>query len=334
MGTQDLWYGYKFYRSTLADREKDIYDQLYDGIKNCQSEIALVGINPDLGAKVVNAILADNPMFFHVESFTLSISLISSVIKPIYRMSELQYRVYIPQLESAINSYVHIAQNGVGSTVDLIQRLHDAITKNMRYYDDGMASHTVIGPLMSQQGVCEGIAKTVKLICDQLGVPSAVVSGTALSQTSGAWENHAWNVIKVDGHWQYFDFTYDLTLNASNPCSQLMRYDYFALSFDEISCDHNSEQYGLPIEQNSTNYFILHGLVVKNQMELSHLISRVIHGSSKDLAFQVSKAWHSFSPNADIQKALSLRTIIAAGFSFSYAYSYNDMRRVCYVHFN
>ena len=334
MNEQELWYGYKFFRSILTEQEKKIYDQIYKGIMNRKDEVALVGVSLDQGQKIINAILADNPMFFHVESFAFSITLISCVIKPMYRLNKLQYRAYVPQLETAVYSYANQARARGGPTLDVIQRLHDLMARKMRYYDDGIASHTVLGPLMSQQGVCEGIAKSVKLICDHLGIPSAVIFGTALSQTVGAWENHAWNMIKIDGSWRYFDFTYDLTLNTSNPCPSLVRYDYFALSFDEVSVDHSSNLDGIPQEHRSSNYFLMHNLIVRNQKDLSGLITRIVSGSNKDVAFQVSKTWRDFSAEAELQKALSLRTVIATGFSISYSFSYNDMQRVCYVHFN
>ena len=334
MDARKLLYGYKFFRSTLTERENKIYDQLYKEITNRKSEVSLAGVSLEQGKKIINAILADNPMFFYVDSFSFSAALLSCVIRPVYRMAELQYRASIPQLEAAVYAYANQAQACSGSSMETIRKLHNLIVRKMRYHDDGVASHTVIGPLVNRQGVCEGIAKSVKLICDRLRIPSAVIFGTALPQAQGTRENHAWNAIKIDGTWLYFDFTYDLTLNASNPCPSLIRYDYFALSFDEISVDHSSDLSTLPQEKRSGSFFHLHNLVVQNQQELNRLIAKTVRGSSKDAAFKVSKAWRDFSPETALQKALSLKTVITSGFSISYSYSYNDMQRVCYVHFD
>lgn len=102
MSIQDLWYGYKFFRSILTEREKKIYDQIYKGIMNWQNAIPLVGVSLEQGKKIINAILVDNPMFFHVDSFTFSATLISCTINPIYCMTKLQYSAYAPQLETAV----------------------------------------------------------------------------------------------------------------------------------------------------------------------------------------------------------------------------------------
>ena len=334
MGTKELLYGYKFFRSTLTEREKEIYDQLYKGIVDRKSEVLLAGVSFEQGKKIVNAILADNPMFFHVDSFSFLAALFSCVIKPIYNMTELQYQACIPQLEAAIYAYVNQAQVHSSSSMEAIRKLHSLIVRKIRYHDDGAASHTVIGPLVNRQGVCEGIAKSVKLICDCLRIPSAVIFGTALTQAKGTRENHAWNAIKADGTWLYFDFTYDLTLNSSNPCPSLIRYDYFALSLEEISADHSSDLSAIPQGQRSGNYFRVYNLVVHNQHDLNRLIAKSLSGGSKDAAFKVSEVWRDFSPETALQKALSLKAVITSGFSISYSFSYNNMQRICYVHFD
>lgn len=52
----------------------------------------------------------------------------------------------------------------------------------------------VIGGLVSEYSpVCEGYAKSLKLLCDQVGIPCITVSGTA----NGG--GHMWNAVKLDG---------------------------------------------------------------------------------------------------------------------------------------
>ena len=329
-----LWYGFKFFRSTLKEGDKKNYDLLYKGIMNGKEEIPLLGVSLEKGKRIVDAVLADNPMFFNVENFKFLVTFSSLIVKPIYRMTDLQLSTYATQLEATVSDLAFQSRNHARSTQEIIRILHDKISFKIQYCDIGVVAHTVIGPLLVGQGVCEGIAKSVKLICDRLGVPSAVILGRALSQSLGKWENHAWNMIKIDGCWSFFDFTYDITLNIGNPCPGLVRYDYFGLSFDEISVDHKCNLAGIPLEHRSNSYFGLHNLIVGNHQELSRLIARVINRKNKDVAFKVLIAWHDFSPENDLPKALSLRSIIAGGIGATFTYSYNAMQRVCYVHFS
>lgn len=60
------------------------------------------------------------------------------------------------------------------------------------------------------QVVCEGYAKAMKVICDQLNIPCALVCGKA---TSG--EFHMWNAVRINGVWYLVDSTWN-DLQSSN----------------------------------------------------------------------------------------------------------------------
>ena len=81
--------------------------------------------------------------------------------------------------------------------------VHDFICENIRYDKLKKSySHEIIGPLGQGVGVCEGIAKAVKVLLDALGV---------------------WCVIAICGN---------------NPEASEIRYDYFNLDDSQIFRDH------------------------------------------------------------------------------------------------
>ena len=81
--------------------------------------------------------------------------------------------------------------------------MHDFICENIRYDKLKKSySHEIIGPLGQGVGVCEGIAKAVKVLLDALGV---------------------WCVIAICGN---------------NPETSEIRYDYFNLDDSQIFRDH------------------------------------------------------------------------------------------------
>ena len=81
--------------------------------------------------------------------------------------------------------------------------IHDFICENIRYDKLKKSySHEIIGPLGQGVGVCEGIAKAVKVLLDALGV---------------------WCVIAICGN---------------NPETSEIRYDYFNLDDSQIFRDH------------------------------------------------------------------------------------------------
>jgi len=59
------------------------------------------------------------------------------------------------------------------------------------------------GPLLDKLAVCSGYADAFKVLADEAGMESVVVSGTA---NSGP---HAWNKVKIDGKWRMIDPTWN-----------------------------------------------------------------------------------------------------------------------------
>lgn len=119
--------------------------------------------------------------------------------------------------------------------------IHAFILENVRY--DKLKkpySHEVIGPLTQGVGVCEGIAKTVKALCDAVQLPCIVALSEAAPER-GVKYRHTWNVITVDGQRYHLDATFDNSLQRGTP-----RYDYFNLDDRHIFRDHETLVLPLP----------------------------------------------------------------------------------------
>ena len=88
--------------------------------------------------------------------------------------------------------------------------------------------------------MCEGIAKTVKVLCDAVGLP-CIVALCHNAPEKGIRYRHAWNIIKVDGKCYHLDATFDNSLQRG-----VERYDYFNLDDKHIFRDHQSPVLPLP----------------------------------------------------------------------------------------
>ena len=119
--------------------------------------------------------------------------------------------------------------------------IHGFILENVRY--DKLKkpySHEIIGPLTQGVGVCEGIAKTVKALCDAVGLPCIVALSEAAPER-GVKYRHTWNVVTVEGQRYHLDATFDNSLQRGVP-----RYDYFNLDDRHIFRDHEALVLPLP----------------------------------------------------------------------------------------
>ena len=94
-------------------------------------------------------------------------------------------------------------------------------------------------PLTQGVGVCEGIAKTVKALCDAVGL-ECIVALSEANPDAGVKYRHTWNVVTVGGRRYHLDATFDNSLQRG-----VKRYDYFNLDDRHIFRDH--EELVLPV---------------------------------------------------------------------------------------
>ena len=133
-----------------------------------------------------------------------------------------------------------------GSTYDQIKQLHDILVKNVNYKRvDNKDLHTIVGPLLYKETVCDGYSKTFKYILDELGVPCIIITGKGFNNSLNDSEEHAWNMVSIDGCWFHVDITYDVALSNKN----FIRYDYFLISDKAIRKDHYFYADKVPIAQ-------------------------------------------------------------------------------------
>ena len=73
--------------------------------------------------------------------------------------------------------------------------------------DGHETAYTAYGALVEGKAVCQGYAALFYLMCRYAGLPVVVLTGQAVG--SMGYENHAWNMIQLDGKWYQVDATWD-----------------------------------------------------------------------------------------------------------------------------
>ncbi|MBR6801424.1 MAG: peptidase [Eubacteriaceae bacterium] len=149
------------------------------------------------------------------------------------------------------------------SEAEKVKYIHDFICQNV-YYDKlkKQYSHEIIGPLGQGVGVCEGIAKSVKILCDALNIWCTVAISEA-NPEKGIKYRHAWNVVKVGGKYYHLDATFDNSLGrGSGEAAQQnvitaddIRYDYYLLSDKKIFSDHEPVIWKMPACDDGDSFY-------------------------------------------------------------------------------
>ena len=184
----------------------------------------------------------DCPDIFYAEKFTYRYYQDSETVEmtPEYLFPKKKIEEHKKALDARVKKLIRPAEKLSDKEKELY--IHDFICQNVKYDKlKKQYSHEIIGPLTQGIGVCEGIAKSVKILCDQLGIWCIIAISEANPEKKIKYR-HAWNVIRIDGQYYHLDVTFD---NSLGKCGH-MRYDYVNLNDKMIYRDHEPVIWKMP----------------------------------------------------------------------------------------
>ena len=106
-------------------------------------------------------------------------------------------------------------------------KLHDWIVQNVAYGDRYTTGGYAANAFANRKAVCEGFAYAYQFLLRQVGVESIYVGAKTPS------EQHAWNLVKIDGHY----FHVDCTWNVGTVGQTTGKHKYFLLNDEEFNED-------------------------------------------------------------------------------------------------
>lgn len=114
-----------------------------------------------------------------------------------------------------------------------LKSIHDHIVK-FTYYDvESRFMDSAVGAMVEPGVVCEGYAKSFKLMCDELGIPCTIVFGNFISSNN---TGHVWNYVQMeDGNWYAVDTTWD---DLDGADGKELKYQYFLKGADSFFVNH------------------------------------------------------------------------------------------------
>lgn len=240
-----------YYYQHMDKNEQAAYRAMKEGLESMAPEFPV----PRLEGRALSAVFfrlrLDDPSIFYVEGFHYRFSEASNYIQmiPDYMFEKKKIKEMKAALESRITRLIRPAMDKKPEEKE--SYVHDFICSNVVYDKlKKQYSHEIIGPLQQGIGVCEGIAKTVKLLLDRLGVESVI----ALSHSNpekGIKYRHAWNLVKLKNVWYHLDATFDNSLGRYGE----KRFDYYNLDDKAIFRDHQPLVYPMPACGDSSLFY-------------------------------------------------------------------------------
>lgn len=241
----------QYYYNRLNKAQQNTYHAIKTGLQSLAPSFQIPRLEHKELAEVYFMVRLDCPEIFYSVSYKYRFYPESGNAEmiPEYLFDKNKIKDHQKAMKSRVEKLARPAVKF--SELEKVQYVHDFICQNVRYDKLKKAySHEIIGPLGQGVGVCEGIAKAVKILCDALGI-WCVIAISEANPEKGIKYRHAWNVIRANGKYYHLDATFDNTLGKP----ENIRYDYFNLSDKQIFRDHQPLVWKVPVCEDGDHFY-------------------------------------------------------------------------------
>ena len=242
----------KYYYNRLNKAQQNTYHAIKTGLQSLAPSFQIPRLEHKELADVFFLVRLDNPEIFYSVNFKYKFYQDSGNAEmiPEYMFDKSKIQDHQKAMKSRVEKLARPAMKM--NEVEKLQYIHDFICQNV-YYDKlkKAYSHEIIGPLGQGVGVCEGIAKSVKILCDALGI-WCIVAISEANPEKGIKYRHAWNVVRVNGKYYHVDATFDNSLGKN---TDTIRYDYFCLSDKQLFRDHQPLVWKIPACEDGEHFY-------------------------------------------------------------------------------
>ena len=244
-----------YYYSKMNKQKQIVYHSLMQGLTSLADEIKIPYLEGNELYDVFFQLRLDHPEIFWASGFKYKHYIDSSnlIFIPEYLFDKNKIKEHQKAMKARVEKISRPAANY--SEWEKEKYVHDFICENVRYDKLKKSySHEIIGPLGQGVGVCEGIAKAVKVLCDALGV-WCILAICGNNPEKGIKYRHTWNIVKINGKYYHLDATFDNTLGKEETFGSEIRYDYFNLSDKQIFRDHEPVLVSVPKCEDGEHFY-------------------------------------------------------------------------------
>ncbi|MCR4590785.1 MAG: hypothetical protein K5668_08195 [Lachnospiraceae bacterium] len=233
-----------YYFSTLDSSEKKLYLEIYNSIFAMEDNVALSTKDPDEVDRIFNLCMMDHPELFFCDGYkavmkkqgeeTTGIDFTGKYNTPKEERKEKQEKI-----EAAAEKVLSDVPTD-DSDYEKVKYIYEWIIDNTEYDETSEDNQNIASVFLNHKSVCQGYTMATKYLLDRMGIFCTVVYGTA------ADENHAWNLVKMDGTYCYVDTTWGDSSYSAIDHSENSRtsYNYFGCNNDILTRTHTISERG------------------------------------------------------------------------------------------
>ena len=271
--SSDEYYG----RQALAKTERGvirtaIYDSIVDAVENNKEKAEFSNIEAQVTEEdcdaAWNAVRYDYPQLFYYDSYKIGYDVIISGGVTDYVALTISYYTFA-DLESEKKEFEETADyiiesagiTSANSDYEKAKKLHNVLIGWVEYdhkaAEENSAnslSHTAYNAIVNHSAVCDGYARAYQYLLYKVGILSHIITGYGQSGTSP--ENHAWNMVWLDGKPYYTDVTWD-DMRMKNGVNAGISYRYFNINDELLEKDHHINK---KIDHNNSDAIVTENL--------------------------------------------------------------------------
>ena len=242
-----------YYFNKLGPVEQVAYNALRAALSNRDATCTISGVpSSDDAHRILNAVVLDHPEFIHYPGLICIPLPTGADFRFNFQYTDVDTAAYDDKLNELLNK-INGKMSSTASDYDACKTIYDELASTIEYENEvlrqylsleqsnagGMrdfvqkysASFTPYGVLLNRKGVCMGIAKLFKIICDRFGLQCACVEAKTPDLPSYSPNNHLLNVVEIDGVRAFVDVTDGIPLNGL----PIVMYDKFLVPHRVIS---------------------------------------------------------------------------------------------------
>lgn len=240
-----------YYYNQMSKLHQSVYHAIKTGLTEIAPSFAVPRLSGQELSEVFFKLRLDCPEIFYAVGFQYRYQQGADniVMIPEYLFQKGKIREHQKAMEARVGRLVRHARSMNEKEQQMY--IHDFVCSNVHY--DKLKkpySHEIIGPLGQGVGVCEGIAKTVKILCDALGIWCMIAVSDANPEKKIKYR-HAWNILRIGGKYHHMDATFDNSLGHG----EMIRYDYYNLADRQIFRDHEPVLYPVPQCEDGEHFY-------------------------------------------------------------------------------
>lgn len=236
--------GKSYAYALLEEKEQILYLEILDILQNRKEQTVVSSTDTEEVAKVFQCVMNDHPELFDVQGYHYSQQTEGVENEPIivsgaYSMKAEAAASYREHIEN----YVKECIAGLPMNADeytKVKYVYEYLIQNTEYKLGAIENQNICSVFLYKESVCLGYAKAMQYLLNQMDVFCTLVTGTV-----DTGEEHAWNLVRIDGAFYYVDATwgealYRITDEQEGISDNLpsINYDYLCVNTEQLLKTH------------------------------------------------------------------------------------------------